>query len=215
MKNISFLIAVVAVALLTGCFQRGIRGDGNIVSEKRTIGDFTRLEASGAYDIRWTNGPVALTLTTDTNLLAHIKTEVSGDTLKIYSDEPIAPSKDVKVVLSSSGLKDVSVAGAIHLVAGGISGPGLNLSAAGAVDIELGGNVTNLTANLAGASELEAGGLEASSVDIALVGASSGRVAVADRLKASIAGAGSLTYIGNPASVDKTVVGAGSVRREK
>lgn len=215
MKNITLFSLLMAVVWLAGCSRHSIHGDGNIISESRSVADFARLDVTGAYDIRWTNGPVALAITTDSNLLVHIKTVVDGDKLRIYSDESLSSTRDIKVVVSSSAMRDLSLTGAIHLAADGISGAELNIDATGASDIVVAGMVTNLTVNLTGADDLKASGLSAGTAEIGLVGASDARVAVSDRLKISITGAGSLTYAGNPVSVEENVVGAGSVHREK
>lgn len=215
MKTLLVALTLTAIALLTGCSPRGVQGNGNITSEKRTIASFTTLDAEGAFDIQWTNGAPALSITTDQNLFARIKTDVSGTTLRIYSDERINPTKGIKVILSSGALKDAGLTGAIHLTANQVMGKTFKLSSSGAVTIEASGKVDALTAKLTGASRLNAGNLNAGDASVTLIGASSADVTVTGKLKASIVGAGTLTYSGTPSSIEKSITGAGTIHQRK
>jgi hypothetical protein len=215
MKNFAIALAITTITLIAGCSLRSIHGDGSITSENRSISDFTTIDAAGSFDIQWTSGQSALSITTDQNLLAHIRTVVSGDTLRIYSDEALAPTKGIKVVLSSRAIKDLDLKGAVHLAANQISGAQLNISSSGAVSIDANGKVTTLTATLTGASHLKASALNANTAAITLVGAANADVAATERLKASITGAGSLTYSGNPSLIEKSVTGTGTIHHRQ
>ena len=205
-----FLIAVVAV--IAGCSRPGIKGDGVIKSTNRPISDFSELAAAGAYKITWSSGQPKLTISTDQNLLPLIKTSVSGNTLRIDCEGTLAPTKRITINVSSASLSDVQLAGAIHLTASKLSGPDLKVESAGASSITADGSVTNLKANFAGASKLNAKSLQTQTATVSLVGASHADVNVTETLKASIAGAGALTYSGDPKSVEKNISGAGSIR---
>jgi hypothetical protein len=206
------IFLIVAVAAIAGCSRPGIKGDGVITSTNRPISDFSELEAAGAYKITWSSGKPALTISTDQNLLPLIKTSVSGNTLRIDCEGTLAPTKRITINVSSASLSNVRLAGAIHLTAGKLSGPKLKLESNGASSIDADGSVTNLEANFAGACKLNARSLQTETAAVSLVGASSADVNVTGTLKVSIAGAGTLTYSGNPKSVEKNVSGAGSIR---
>ncbi len=214
MKRLVITLVLASLALSVGCHWRGIRGDGNITTDKRATPDFTSLNATGGFAIEWTSGPAALAITTDQNLLSHIKTEVKDDELRVWADGSLAPTRQIKIVLSSSSVTAATLIGAIHLTANQVAGPALSLTSSGAVTIEATGSVGSLTAGLTGASTLKAAGLSVHDAKVALVGASSADVTVADHLSASIVGAGSVSYTGNP-MVEKSIVGAGSIRRRQ
>ncbi len=72
--------ALAIVLLLAGC-GLGIRGNGHIVTDQRTIGDFNELEAGGMFEIEWRSGPPALSITADQNLLEHIDNQISENRL--------------------------------------------------------------------------------------------------------------------------------------
>lgn len=213
MKN----IGIAFIALLAGmasCAARPIPGDGKVISENRTVADFSALEASGGFDIQWTSAPSSLSITTDQDLLPHIQTVVAEGTLRISADQAIAPTKGVKIVLSSGSLKEVDLRGAVHFTAKQVSGEKLRISSAGAVSAEVAGEVGELTAKLTGASNLKALSLKAKAATVSLTGASNGDVCVSEHLKASIVGAGSISYTGDP-RVEQSVLGVGKVWQRK
>lgn len=213
MRNIAITFIAITVGIAT-CAGRPLPGNGNVTSENRTVADFGILDAAGGFDIEWTSAQPSLSITTDQDLLSHIQTIVTDGRLRISSDEPIAPTKGVRIVLSSSALKEVDLRGAVHFTAKQISGEKLRISSAGAVKVDVCGEVGQLTAKLTGASNLKALSLKAKSATVSLTGASNGDVCVSEHLKASIVGAGSMSYTGDP-RVEQSVLGVGKVWQRK
>src|SRR6266853_4488281 len=149
MNRITMLL-MAAVAVIAGCSRHGIKGDGVIKTAERPISDFSALVVKGGYQIKWSTGKPALTISTDQNLLPLIKTIVSGNTLEIDSEENLVPTKGITIILSSASLADVQLTGAINLTARQLSGQDMKLESNGASDISLDGSVTNLEAKLSG-----------------------------------------------------------------
>ena len=206
-------ILLAAIALIAGCSRPGVQGDGVIKTEDRVIGDFTKIEVTGGYHLKWAPGKPALNISADQNLLPLIKTEVSGGTLRIDSTESMAPSKSITITLSGSSLGEAELTGGIHLTASRLSGDKLKLESEGAAEITVEGAVAKLEANLTGASKLNATSLQAQNATLSLIGASDADVSVSDALDVSITGAGKLSYAGNPKSISKNILGAGSIRQ--
>ena len=211
MNRITILL-IAAVAVIAGCSRPGIKGDGAIKTEDRPISDFSALAVTGGYQIEWSSGKPALTISTDQNLLPLIETIVSDNTLQIDWEEDLVPTKGIKIILSSAALADVKLTGGISLTASNLSGHDLKLESNGASDISLNGSVTNLEVNLSGASKLNAKSFQTQTATLSLDGASYADVTVTDTLNASISGAGLLTYSGNPKSVEKNISGAGRIQ---
>jgi len=212
MKRIIFVFFAVCIVLIGGCRWVGIRGNGQIQSEDRKIGAFTEIDTGGAFEIEWQSGSPALRITTDENLLSYIDSDVSGDTLRLRTHDHIWPTHGIKVVISSPTRVGARIRGAVRLTVKQITGTTFALEAAGAAHVSLDGNVDHLLADMTGASQLEAGGLQTKTAEISTTGAGDVEVAVAETLKVAITGAGKVTYSGNP-TVQKRITGAGSVRR--
>src|SRR2546421_12849487 len=57
------ILLIAAVAAIAGC-SPGVKGDGVIKTEDRPISDFSALVATGGYQIKWSSGKPALTIST-------------------------------------------------------------------------------------------------------------------------------------------------------
>ncbi|HZA38455.1 MAG TPA: hypothetical protein VE486_04885, partial [Candidatus Baltobacteraceae bacterium] len=60
MKKTAVVVLAACVVLATGCRWVGVRGNGNIKTEERTIDAFANIRTSGAFEIEWQNGAPAL-----------------------------------------------------------------------------------------------------------------------------------------------------------
>jgi hypothetical protein len=212
MNKITISILAPLLISLGGCDWHGIRGNRVISTEQRVVGAFANIEADGAFQIEWTSGAPALSVTTDQNLLSYIKSEISGDKLRLHSTEHLSPTHGIKVLVSSATLSGAQFRGAVRFSAHQISGTNFFLESRGASKITLDGKTEELTAAMTGASKLIAEGLQTKRAELSLTGASRAEVNVTDTLKVSITGAGKVIYSGNPRSVVKNITGAGTIR---
>jgi hypothetical protein len=212
MKNKNPIIALSLLVLLSaGCDWRGIRGNGNIKTEPRPVTAFARVDAGGFYELEWRPGAPSCSLTTDENLLSHIKTSLEGDLLKIEIQDSIAPTHGIKVIINSPSLTGASLSGAVELDAAQLSGATFALETSGATKVTLAGKVNRLLASLTGASKLRAVDLSTDDVELSVTGAGKADVTASNLLRVAITGAGKVTYGGNPKSVEKKVTGAGKI----
>jgi hypothetical protein len=214
MKKITIVFLTVCIALASGCRWVGIRGNGHIETDDRTISAFTEIDTGGAFEIEWQSGSPALRITTDENLLSYVESDVSGDTLRLRTHEQIWPTHGIKVVISSPTRTGARIRGAVRLTAKQLTGPKFVLEGSGASRVSLDGTVNELLADMTGASQLDAGGLQTKTAEISTTGAGDAEVAVAETLKVAITGAGKVSYSGNP-TIEKHITGAGSVRRKE
>jgi Putative auto-transporter adhesin, head GIN domain len=214
MKKITIVFLTLCIALASGCRWVGIRGNGHIETDDRTISAFTEIDAGGAFEIEWQSGSPALHITTDENLLSYVETDVSDDTLHLHTHEQIWPTHGIKVVVSSPTRTGARMRGAVKLTAKQLTGPKFALEASGASRVSLDGTINELLADTTGASQLTAGGLQTKTAEISTTGAADVEIAVAETLKVAITGAGKVSYSGNP-TIEKHITGAGSVHRKE
>ena len=214
MKKFTFVSLAGCVVLVVGCHLPGIRGNGQIKTEERSIGAFANIDAGGAFEIEWQNGSPALRITTDGNLLRYIENDVSHDTLRLRTREHVWPTRGIKVVISSPTRTGGRIRGAVKLTVKQLSGPTFALESKGASEVSLDGSIDRLLVDMTGASQLAADGLQTKTAEISTTGAGDADVAVTDTLKVVITGAGKVTYSGNPPTIKKQITGAGSIRRK-
>ncbi|HEU5246995.1 MAG TPA: head GIN domain-containing protein [Candidatus Udaeobacter sp.] len=198
MKKITIVFLTLCMAWAAGCRWVGVRGNGHIKTDDRTISAFTEIDTGGAFEIEWQSGSPALRITTDENLLSYVESDVSGDTLHLRTHEQIWPTHGIKVVISSPTRAGARIRGAVKLTAKQLTGPKFALEASGASRVSLDGNIDELLADMTGASKLDASGLQTKIAEISTTGAGDVEVAVAETLKVAITGAGKVTYSGNP-----------------
>jgi len=212
LKLATLAALALVMLLLSGCRWVGVRGNGTVTTENRPVPNFTKVEADGAFTIKWTPGPASLKITTDSNLLEYIRTDVSDDALRIEWVKPLKGTRGIKVEVASPPLTRVSLNGAVRLTASNLSGPEFYLEANGATKAMLSGNVNAMSGEMNGASKLEAESLVTRAMELSISGAGKAEVNATEVLKVSISGAGKVRYSGNP-TVSKEINGAGSIRK--
>ena len=222
-----FSLIVFAAALLVGVLLAGgcgfgginsrnsIEGSGTLKSEKRDVSGFSKIDAGGAVNLEIATGKdFGVSLETDDNLLEYVKTEVNGDTLKIYTDDGISTENGVKFKISMPEIKDLEVSGASTADVSNIKTDSLRLVASGASKVKIDGVVKNLETEASGASKIDAEGLKTENANVTASGASSSTVAPTNDLTANASGASSISYTGEPKNVVQNASGASSVKKK-
>jgi hypothetical protein len=215
MKRITLSTFALLLLFATGCDRVGIRGNGNIVTDRRAVAEFTEIRAHGAFEIEWRPGPPAISIIADENLLPYIDNQLSGNTLTLKTRDRIWSSRKLKAVVASTTLRGAQLTGACRLDARQIAGPKFFLQSRGAAHIVLVGRVDELLADMTGAAKLDAEALQTRTAELSGSGASNATVFASETVRASISGAGKVIYSGNPKTVERHISGAGSIRAKE
>jgi len=225
MKKIGLLIFIFALSIglvfSTSCsfggFSNlsGVQGSGTSKSETRNGSGFTKVDAGGAVNVEiTTQKDFSVTVEADDNLLANIKTEVSGDTLKIYSEDRISPKTRINVKISMPAIEGLDLSGASSGNVAGVNANSLELKASGASKIKIDGAAKQLNADASGASTIDAESLKAENADVEASGASKAVVSATSDLKVNASGASKITYVGEPKNIKQNSSGASSVTKK-
>jgi len=213
MKTKSLLIILVLVAVFGGCkFGRGIAGSGNRKSEKRDLKSFNAIETSGFYEVKVTcQKASSFEIEADDNLLPLIKTEVLDGVLMVSNDQDFHSAKSTVLRVSLPDLTRLANHGAGNVTIMDADSNNLELNSTGAASINADGKAKSIAITSAGAGSIDAGNLRAEKASVSLSGAGSVQVYATEQLDVTISGVGSVTYGGNPKTVNKSVSGIGSV----
>ncbi|MGK5062279.1 GIN domain-containing protein [Janthinobacterium sp. LB3P112] len=104
-------------------------------------------------------GPAAsLLIEADSNLQARIHSEVSGNTLRIWSDTKIRSSNGVHLIYTTPQLKKINISGSGRLVASGFKGDDFSLEQRGSMKSELSGTVARFDVANSGSGSISASG---------------------------------------------------------
>jgi hypothetical protein len=217
----------------------GVPGSGKIQKETREPGAFEAItiEYPGAEIIIQQGDKEIVEIEADDNLLPQLSTDVFSGTLTIKNVKTdwkttVNPSKPVKIEITVRDLTEILLSapvgnltvndlqtGTLKLVVSGGAQVKLNeiqvdlldsvLSGAG--DIQISGTADEVKLVLSGLGDFNAADLQSHKADIELSGMGGATVRVEEELAATITGAGSIQYFGNP-HVEQSVNGAGSVK---
>jgi len=225
MKKIGLTVFIFALsiglAFSTNCSYGGFRslsgvqGSGTSKSETRSVSGFTKIDAGGAVNVEIAvQKDFSVVVEADDNLLANIKTEVSGDTLKIYSEDRISPKTRINVVISMPAIESLDVSGASSSSVANANADTLELKASGASKIKIDGTAKELNADASGASTIDAEGLKVDDADVEASGASKAVVLATNDLKVNASGASKISYVGEPKNIKQNSSGASSVTKK-
>ena len=237
MKTLTKLLAILVLLITTtSCFidgMTGIRGNGNVISEDRTISnDFDVIKVQQGINLYLTQGnSVTLNVEADENIMDLLITEVKNNELKVYFDKNVYRAKARNVFLTAKTISKIKTSSGASVKSENTlqvnsldldSSSGSNIkvyvnaeevtsSCSSGADIKIYGKAHTLSAKASSGSSIDADELE--TVD-AYATASSGaniNVNVTNRLTANASSGGDIDYEGEPSNVDKDTSSGGSV----
>lgn len=217
MKHIA--IGIILCAALTGCnglhlhMGDGIKGSGKAKTESRTVSNFSQIELTGSPDVVWTKGDkISVSVTTDDNLLEHLKTEVEGDRLVIHFDKSVNTNTDTIVKITSPSLEGAAVTGSGDIQATGVEGKIFNARISGSGNIEAAGGVSEVSAEVTGSGDCTLTSLNAEFAKARVTGSGNISLVAQKELEANVTGSGDIEYKGSP-KVNSNVTGSGNVSK--
>jgi hypothetical protein len=207
--------AVLGFGNVSFNFFSGIRGSGVSQIEKREVANFKQIDVSGMIEVEVVaQKGFSVEVEADDNLMEYVKTEVDGDTLKLYTKNRISPRTKIRVMISMPELTGADVSGVSKLTAHDLKTESFNLDVSGASKIEINGEARNLKIEASGASKINAENLKVSNADIDVSGATQVTVNATEEVRADASGASKVNYVGQPKNVIKDTSGASRVSQK-
>lgn len=214
-------------------FGFGVKGTGPAMTESRSVRDFHAVDLDIAGDVEVRVGDYNVEVQAQQNLLPLLKTVSENGRLRIFFDESVSYSENLKIVVTAPTFDGFSVGGSgeIRVVSPlegdkmvvDIGGSGnvilsqgnfndLRCSISGSGEIELAGKVNNAQVDVSGSGEVRAKNMEFNSLDTEISGSGVVSANVIQSLKANVSGSGDVRYLGNP-TLETNVSGSGEVSR--
>ncbi|UCE24014.1 MAG: DUF2807 domain-containing protein [Candidatus Zixiibacteriota bacterium] len=218
-----FLAAVLAVpSAQAGDFLKwitgrsGIEGSGDLVTDTRNLGDFSRIESTGSFDIFVTVGEgQEMTITFDDNLIDLIKTRVRGKTLKIYSRDSYSSRYSCKIDLKVPYLESIRLSGSGDVEIFDLSGELFECSISGSGDIRADGEVEEVDIRVSGSGDVDTRELIAHEASVRVSGSGDVKVFASEFFDGSVSGSGDIDIYGNPERMSRHVSGSGDIRKRR
>jgi hypothetical protein len=218
MKKISCAVVLMLALSASGCHALdAMHGSGNVISESRSVKDFTGIELSGSGRLIIEQSDVeSLTITADDNLLPELTSEVRDSKLILGTKEfiNINPTGLVTYKLLVKKLNSLRVSGGAEIDVKGLRTDSLSVGVSGAGDITITGETDDQTISISGAGKYHADAFKSKNATVNISGIGSALLAVSDKLDVHVSGAGEVEYVGDP-KVSEQVSGAGSVRKRE
>ncbi|MBB5610257.1 MULTISPECIES: head GIN domain-containing protein [unclassified Janthinobacterium] len=163
-------------------------------------------------DVRVGPAP-SLVIEADSNLLPLIRSEVNGNTLRIWSDKHLRSGNGINIIYTTPQLNKINVSGPGRLVATGLNGQDLSLVQRGSLKSELSGNVARLDIANHGSGSVNATALSSGNSDAVVNG--SGRINLGnvhgERVNVAVNGSGSISASGAVQRLDANLNGSGNL----
>ena len=207
-------------------------------SENRNIGNFTKIHASGSFNLVLEKGnDTRVKLVMDQEYMDRVVTEVDGNVLKIYEKnnrkwnwksgkKTIYVTYERLEALRQTGSGNIvakdpiksrdfeltnSGSGNIHLTRLDVEHLYTKLS--GSSNLELGGETEGQEIVLSGSGNIDAMELDAEITEVKISGSGNVKVAADAVLSAHVSGSGNIYYRGNPDKSYTKVSGSGKIRK--
>lgn len=211
-------------------------------SDRRPHRPIARLIVNGAVDVLWRRASESLVVIVGDSQAAcdAIETRFDGSALIVEGpgsssvtvvgngNVTIAAGRDVwingvrvnagpthgraAVLVAGPTAPDLQIRGSGEVVLEGVEQQALDLQVVGSGNIEAGGRVERLTAEVAGSGDIDASALIAQGVDCSVAGSGDVVVYAVRGIRARVTGSGDVTVHGAPPIRDTRVAGSGDIR---
>jgi hypothetical protein len=214
-----WFVFVILEFMLSACILGNVNlstvtGSGTLTSETRSVTGFTGIDLRGSANVDVTIGSTEnVVVKADDNIVPLIETFVQSGVLVIRTknNTNVTTRNPVSVTVTMKSLNELILSGSGNIDVHGINGDGLNVSLPGSGNITVSGIANSLTVNLSGSGTIECSDLHVNSVNARITGSGNIYVFASQSLDASIVGSGTIRYSGNPAQVNKSITGSGSI----
>ena len=211
-----------------------IKGNGNVITVKRTTSNYDGIGIGGSFDVKLIKGKEGnIKIEGEENIIPYVITEVTGNTLQIKykKNTNIRTTRRLTVTVTYNDIDKVSLGGSGNVTADGVikandfkvslGGSGnitlqldadeIKTSIGGSGNIKLSGKTNDLDCSIAGSGSIKAYELSTDKLNATIAGSGSIRTTVKSKIKAKVVGSGSIYYKGNPKYIDTKSVGSGDV----
>jgi hypothetical protein len=237
MKKLYQLLIVFYFACFVSCIDMGkrVNGNGRVTTETRSVNSTSRIRMLGSMDVIIDDGPSAVKVEADENIIPYIITDVHDGWLEIRTENHVSLNthNGIKVYVSTPSLEGIVLSGSGNVngtkqffssnkadfkVSGSgdikcdINAPQVNASITGSGNINLGGETRDVDVHITGGGDFDGTNLKAENARVNITGSGDVNLFADASLNVRVTGSGSVKYKGN-AAVSQKIIGSGSVQK--
>jgi Putative auto-transporter adhesin, head GIN domain len=183
-------LALLAVLLLVSACSV-TKGSGQVVTETRMVGGFTKVELSGSGELTIEKtGTESLSVSAEDNLLPQLTSDVSGDTLTLGTkpNTSILPTKPITYSLTVKDLTGITVSGSGSVRVSDLMTNSLTTKISGSGTITASGSVNDQDVDISGSGRYQAEQMTSKAVKAQISGSGTASVLATDLLDVKISG---------------------------
>lgn len=236
-KQVFFIKLLIGGLILSSCcfdgFDNAVSGNGNVISETRTVNDFHGISVAAGLKVFVNFGEMSndIEVEADENLHEYINTRVDNGTLKIYTSRGIRNAKSKNIYINAGQIDrlrassagkltgsntlisdelniDVSSAAEVNV---SIEAEDLDINVSSSAILHIDGFAQKVEVDISSAASLDAKGLIVDICDIDASSAANAKINVKEKLNATASSAAHIRYAGNPETKNIKKSSAGSV----
>lgn len=228
------LLLLFTLIIIASCSHT--TGSGNIISETRPAGNFDAITVGGGFEVEVKTGPVtAVVVEADDNIIKYIETQISGNTLKI-STEDMHNYSDVhmRVYITTPTLKTIKSSASAAVVVQDlivstgkltfkassgssiktdVDAPEVEADVSSGASITIGGKTKNTTSEASSGAEIKLWELLSENTTVKVSSGASAKVHASVNLNATASSGASIRYHG-AGTVNKNVSSGGSIEKQ-
>ena len=189
-----------------------LRATGELVTEDRTLPNFTTIVNTIPADVFITQGPLEdVRVVARSGIIGDIRTVINVETLTIRVEECIQDLGDVEIYVTIPEVTELNITGVGDMTAvNDLMTTELELVLTGVGNFNLRGESQSLNINNAGVGMVNAFPFETDLCNITISGVGDAELFVNDELNVTISGVGDVFYKGSP-TITANITGEGSV----
>ncbi len=228
------IIAALPIVMSHGC-ALGIDGSGKVVSENRSVINFTGIDLQCSANVYFMQGDEqSVKVEAEDNIVSHITTEVKNDELIVSTDgKDFSTHKEINVYVTVKELCLLELTGSGNMIGKShvncdnmtmhIAGSGdlkadvrsltMKIKLSGSGNLDVSGTATSTDIRIAGSGNVDAKGLQTMNSSVSISGSGQSTINASEQLTVSITGSGDVHYIGDPIKLKTNITGSGSVSK--
>jgi hypothetical protein len=238
MKKITgFVLAIVVLG--SSCMWDGhrVKGNGNVITQTKPIGDINGVELHNSFDVILTEGsPSNVKIEAEENIIQYIDLQVENGILNIRTQDNVSlrTKKAVKIYVTAPSFTRIRNTGSgditsetrisndselrISSTGSGdikldVDAPEVDVNCTGSGNVKLSGESKKFNGDVTGSGDIRAMDLMAEEASAKVTG--SGNIDIYSSLKvnASITGSGDIRYKGGASVVSSSKTGSGDLKK--
>lgn len=214
----TLVVSLFAISILfSSCLKERLEGNGNVVTEVRSLSNFSGVVNSGSKRIHVSYGPeYKVELRGSSNLIPAYRSRITNGDLSLYYDQVNVRYDDIEVYVTMPAIRRANLSGSGKISING-NFPSQDffesrISGSGDIQVNGGFDVNDLDVTVSGSGRADLLNIESRRAEVFISGSGDVKVNVRDHLKAKISGSGRAYYTGNP-TIETDISGSGKVVR--